>query len=642
MEDTQNLVPEEQANMQLDTSLYREVYDDTLYFVEGIISEYDFYPDILRMFREGNISVDLKKRYTIKSIDEMWVKAIEDSLVALDAVIRNPNRFIEEQEQILPIELSHNINSRSVSHLAQHTDYISKVEGDDITPSKILNVFHEETMLTYENKFVNTLINRLFGFVARRYDAIFGNGRSEKSTALNFAGNFNHGGIKGKLHFGIEISEDPEQNILFNGKLWSSDLDQRVEKLYRIVQNYISSEFVKNMGQAFVRPPIMRTNPIMKNKNLRQCLALWQFIESYEGTGYEVFVQENAEKIDDAYVDELYSTCALQYLIFRYKIKNDFEVDNELAHAITAEPFRPKFIDEIKQLNADDYNIFDTQYMKVVPYYQVNPKRHLSASEKRIGRAIDIALEADPIFDQMRIEAKRRRLEEEERRRIEEERRRIAEEEARIRAAEEAEARRKAEEEAARVAEIEAARLAAEEEARRKAEEEAARAAAEEAARLAAEEEARRIAEEEAARAAAEEAARIAAEEEAARIAAEEAARKAAEEAEAARIAAEEAARKAAEEEEARRIALEEARARAAEEAEARRIANEEARIRAAEDARRRAEINKRIGRKKKKNIRRAAEQKAEVEDVTLSRVFDYEEYMRFLNDDDSNDQTEE
>ncbi len=617
MEDTQNLVPEEQANMQLDTSLYREVYDDTLYFVEGIISEYDFYPDILRMFREGNISVDLKKRYTIKSIDEMWVKAIEDSLVALDAVIRNPNRFIEEQEQILPIELSHNINSRSVSHLAQHTDYISKVEGDDITPSKILNVFHEETMLTYENKFVNTLINRLFGFVARRYDAIFGNGRSEKSTALNFAGSFNHGGIKGKLHFGIEISEDPEQNILFNGKLWSSDLDQRVEKLYRIVQNYISSEFVKNMGQAFVRPPIMRTNPIMKNKNLRQCLALWQFIESYEGTGYEVFVQENAEKIDDAYVDELYSTCALQYLIFRYKIKNDFEVDNELAHAITAEPFRPKFIDEIKQLNADDYNIFDTQYMKVVPYYQVNPKRHLSAYEKRIGRAIDIALEADPIFDQMRIEAKRRRLEEEERRRIEEERRRIAEEEARIRAAEEAEARRKAEEEAARVAEIEAARLAAEEEARR-------------------------IAEEEAARAAAEEAARIAAEEEAARIAAEEAARKAAEEAEAARIAAEEAARKAAEEEEARRIALEEARARAAEEAEARRIANEEARIRAAEDARRRAEINKRIGRKKKKNIRRAAEQKAEVEDVTLSRVFDYEEYMRFLNDDDSNDQTEE
>ncbi len=529
-------------SIPLDTSLYRDVYDDTLYFVDGIIREYDFYPDILKMFQDGNISIELKKRYTIKSIDEMWVRTLEDSLVALDAVIRSPSRFIEEQEQILPIELSRNISARSVAHLSQHTDYISKVEGDKVTPSKILNVFREETMMTYENKFVNTLISRLYGFVARRYDAIFGNGKSDKSTALTFSGNFSHGSVKGKMHFGIEISEDPEQNVLFNGKLWSSDLDERVRKLYNITQAYMSSDFVNSMGKNYVKPPIMRTNPIMKNKNLRQCLALWQFIESYEGTGYEVFVQENAESIDDGYVSELYSTCALQYLIFRYKIKNDFEVDTNLDTYSNAEGFRPKFIDEIKPVSADSFNVFDTQYMKVMPYYQAAPKRHLSANEKRIANAIDLALAADPVFDARRIETRRLRLEEEERQRIEEEARRRAEEEAQRRAEEEARLR-----------------AIAEEEARRKAEEEARlRAIAEEEARLRAEEEARRKAEEEARRRA------------------------------------------------------------------------------AAEERRRRAELNRRVGRKQKKRIRTAAEQKAKAEDITLSPVFDYVEYTRFIKNDTS------
>ncbi len=536
-----------QDGISLDTSLYRDVYDDTLYFVDGIIREYDFYPDILQMFRDGDISIDLKKRYTIKAIDEMWVRTLEDSLMALDEVIRSPSRFIEEQEQVLPIELSRNIGPRSMVHLSQHTDYISKVEDDMVTPSKILNVFREETMMTYENKFINTLINRLFGFVARRYDAIFGNGKSEKATALHFSGDFKHGAIKGKLHFGIEISEDPEQNMMFDGKLWSSDLDERVKKLYNITQNYMSSDFVKNMGKAYVKPPIMRTNPIMKNKNLRQCLALWQFIESYEGTGYEVFVQENAESIDDVYVGELYSTCALQYLIFRYKIKNDFEMENNLGTYSNAEGFNPKFVDQIKPASVDAFNIFDTRYMKVMPYYQAAPKRHLSANEKRIANAIDLALEADPLFDERRIEAHRRRLEEEARRRIEEEERLRAEEEARARAAEEARLRAIAEEEA---------RLRAAEEARL-------RAIAEEEARLRAEEEARLRAEEE-------------------------------------------------------------ARLRA--EKEARRRAEEEERLRRA--------ANKHISRKNKKRIRRAAEVKAEAEDVTLSPVFDYVEYTRFLNDD--------
>ncbi len=430
MEQPQAHAPASGAPVQTEPSLYRDVYDDTLYFIEGITSEYDFYPEILRMLREGDVSVELKKKYTLKSIDELWVRVIEEALPALDSVIRAPGHFIEEQETLLPVELSHGINRRSMTHLAQRTDYISRIEGDDITPSKLLNVLREETVQTYENRFINTLVQRLFGFISRRYDAIFGSGRSERSTELSLTGTFRHGSVKGKLHFGIELSEAPESHVRLDGRQWSVDLDRRVERLYRVAQGYMSSAFIKRMGQSYVRPPIMRTNPIMKNKNLRQCLALWEFIESYEGTGYEVLVRESAEKLDEGYISELYHTCALQYLIFRYQIRNEFETENELAHAVTSEPLRPKFVDKLKPLCVEEYNLFDTQYRRVVPYGHDRTERRLSASELRIGHAIDIALEADPLFDRARLEAGRRRAEEEAHRLEEEARRRSEREDA--------------------------------------------------------------------------------------------------------------------------------------------------------------------------------------------------------------------
>ncbi|MGM9631769.1 MAG: DUF2357 domain-containing protein [Eubacteriales bacterium] len=382
---------------------YKQVYDDTLYFIDGMTSEYELYPPIISMLRDGNMSLELKKRYTMKAIDEMWISTIEDSLIALDHQIRNPSRFIEENEKVLPIEFSKHITSRSIQHLAQHTDYINSVEGDMVTPSKILNVFHDETMMTYENKFVNTLINRLYVFVMRRYDAIKESGRSEKSTMLRFGGNFSHGETRGRLNFEIEISEAPDEAMMADNPACSFDLIDRVERLYNITKTYTDSEFAKTMGKAYVKPPIMRTNAILKNKNLKQCLALWEFIESYEGTGYGVGIEEHAESADESYIKELYSTCALQYLIFRYKIRNDFEDDRELNSAATEGNFMPKFVTDIEPFNESDYNVFDSNYMRMVPYNQVNPKRRMSESEKQIAHAIDVALFADLIYDEMRL-----------------------------------------------------------------------------------------------------------------------------------------------------------------------------------------------------------------------------------------------
>lgn len=487
---------------------FKEVFDDTMFFITELVSSYDFYPEIINMIAEGAAKVSLRKRYLLKAIDEQWVAAIEDCLMAIDSLIRNPFRFIEETDKVLPIEMSKNITSRSIRHLAQHSDYINKVEGDMIIPSKILNVYRDETIFTYENKFINTLIHKLYLFVNKRYITAKKYGRDEKVTSLNFTSDFVNGGIKGKFSFGIELSEQPEENAKLKNSVYTTDIWKRVEHLNEVVTAYMTSEFCKTMGQNFIRPPVMHTNAMTKNRYLRQCLALYQFIEGYENVGYNMVVEETAEDLDEAYVKELYSMLAIQYLIFRSKIGEITDEERSLSEYKTDTPLQPKFDTEIKDISSDEYNINDSRYQKLVSVTKAAEKKKLSASELEIRTAIEASLGAEETLkeiDRAIAEAKRRQEEEAARLKAEEEAKRKAEEE---------EARLQAEEEARRKVEEEI-RLKAEEEARKLAEEEAKRKAEEEA-RLRAEEEARRKAEEEiitAAKRAAEEAARILAEE---------------------------------------------------------------------------------------------------------------------------------
>lgn len=377
---------------------FESVYEDTLYFVDGMVEQYDFYPEIIDALGNGSARMELKKRYMLKAINEEWVAKIEDCLPALDEVIRKPSRFIEETEKVLPIELSRNISSRSIQHLSQHTDYISKVEGDTITPSKILNVFRDETNKTYENKFINTLINRLFWFVEHRYETALKEGKDEKNTSLDYTQDFTHGQVQGKIHFRIEMAEEPQNGEELKNYTYTTDLWQRVIRLHHICRTYINSPFVKSMDNQFVRPPVIRTNAILKNKNLRQCLELWEFIEGYENIGYDMLVQENLETIDQRYIKEIYSISALQYLIFRYNIKNEFESNKTLASEITPTVLAPQIEDTLSPLDAEEFKKSFLSAPRTEGEETGDGKRRPSFKDKAVVRAVDVALLSDAIL----------------------------------------------------------------------------------------------------------------------------------------------------------------------------------------------------------------------------------------------------
>ena len=666
------------------TYSYEDFRNETSSFIKKLDDKYIPYANVRQIISTSSSEASLKRQIIDMLIDTEWIDIIEHTIPHLDTAIRNPGRAIEDEEQILPVELSKKISDKSVKHLAQHTNLIMKVEDDKITPAKLLNVYHNETMLTYENKFINTLLNRLIAFVEVRYVALRGRSGISQNITFDFKTTFVDEETKGTIDLKIETNaplskSDEETEEQRKANIRFKENYARVERIYHMLLSYVNSDFGRALGKNFVRPPVIRTNALLKNKDLRECLTLWEYIVGDEKSGVTLISKNFTELPYENYISEFYDVVSLQYQSF-YSHFIDRDERGRILNEEGGTESQPDLNEQLHD-NDDLFSVYDYEKKKMVPASEASSRRRLTSSEKAIQEALRIAILADNQLERKvfaeeeaerlsreaeaaALEAAKKRQEEERKKaeeealiayqenlerirqeeaakaKAEKEARLKAEEEARLKAEEETkDIREKAEKLAAEEEAAETARkqerfsienvvagLAAEEATRRNTEEkeriaeEAARKKEEDAAREKAEHEARRRELEEA-RLRAEREAKAKAEEEARIKAEEEAKRKAAEEArlkaeEEARIKAEEEARLKAEEE-ARLKAEEEARLKAEEEA--RRKAEEEARLKAEEEAKRKAEEEARL--KAEEEARLKAEEEARLKAEEEARL---------------------
>ncbi len=463
-------------------SEYKSFRDKAFSALHLLAKESPEYEDAQMLIGSSESKASLSKNSVFKNIDTDWIDAIEKAIPALDIIIRKPSVAIEDIDEILPVEVSRHITEKSIKHLAQHTNLILDIKDDEVTPQKILNVYHDETYLTYENKFVNTLLARLAAFVDKRYRALADGRGTEKNYKFDYLTEFEHhlpddgGKNSARIRLSIELTSPLDADV--SELEANKEIDEkyraaleRVERINRAVASYQASAFANQMGRNYIRPPVIRTNAILKNKDLKECLTLWEYIESFDRVGYSVHNGEEKEMPSEEYISDLHSSVALQYVNFYNGVTQSEE--NRLLSKKRLFDITPDFSSNINEEELDDFLVYDSEYKKLVPISRLmNNRKKLSEDEKRISDAISIALKADEII--------------EERRRAEEEAKKRAELEAKLRAEREAkriadlEARRAAKEEEKRLAKERAEQLAAEE-AKRK--EEQARFEAEEAER---------------------------------------------------------------------------------------------------------------------------------------------------------------
>lgn len=457
---------------------YEKLKDKAFSVFRTLAKECEPFADAEMIVAAADTNVSLKRNKISRTIEIEWIERIEATIPALDTIIRFPSVAIEDVDEILPIELSRHITEKSIKHLATHTNLILNATDDEVTPSKILNVYHEETYLTYENRFINTLLARLCAFVDKRLQALSGGSGVEANYKFDYLTEFDHdlpdhdGKSSAKVNLHIELTSPLDKEMTEADIELSERYIEALNRLKRInmaLISYRSSAFAQKLGRNYIRPPVIRTNAILKNKNLRECLNLWEYIENYDKVGYSFVADHTIDMPSPDYVGGMYSSVAWQYLAFYSGIVKDGEDNRVMTKKHISETF-PEYDDVFDEDELQDYLVYDSEYKKTVPVSRLlGNRKKLSEDEKKIREAIDVALKADELInaEMLRREAEERRLAREAR---------LAAEEAERQA--EAERIRAEEEERARLAAEEAARLA-EEDAQRIAEEEQKRAALE-------------------------------------------------------------------------------------------------------------------------------------------------------------------
>ena len=352
-------------------------------------------------------------------------------------------------EEIVPIAMSRKITVESIKHLGQHTDLIQDIDKKTgkITPSKILNIHKEETLDTYENRFVNTLIDRLYIFINIRYNKLVQTAEAQEAYSFNYDTVADSGdGRKVNISFKIETVDS-----LVGG---SNDTDvwARLERVKKAIEGYKGSVLCTTLGNAFIRPAVMRTNAITKNVDLMACLTLWQFIESYDKAGYEVNVSDTAQRPDDSYIEDIYGLTAMNYMLFR-SYTHGADKSEELK-TIKNKTLAPKVVRRFDKQTSDKYDVIvgegeQSSASKTDMGMTAEEAGNLTAAEAERKRA-----EQEELERQRREEEERIRLEHEEaeRRRLELIQKQQAEQAAREKAEREERERREKEEEIKHIA----------------------------------------------------------------------------------------------------------------------------------------------------------------------------------------------
>lgn len=408
---------------------YLELYLEYKDSLNSLTTDNVFYDAMENCIDTGDNKYSLFNRYFEKKIDLRWVEEIEACIIPLDNIMRVPRKFIVQEEEIVPIERARKITNESIRHLAQHTNMIAKVEGDDVTPNQILNVFREESYEVYENRFVYTLMQNLIRFIDIRYDVIFNISDDDNMASLKMESDFNRG--REKVTYKLEVSAQSGGGELdsiatgLDGE--NATAFQRIERIKKIINEYAHSSFMKELRNCVpVRPPIMRTNAIQKNPNFRACLKLWQFIQSYTDLGYEITVKESNDMVSDEYRNQLNQMMALNYMMLKANTMSEDAVGKQKRRKL-----KPKLLKRLAEELVLDYDMEDVEIQRVFVEEIKRVSKKKMEGEKKIQEAIQRALDSENARKKAieeKIKAKIAHEKEMERRRIarEKERERLA------------------------------------------------------------------------------------------------------------------------------------------------------------------------------------------------------------------------
>ena len=220
------------------------------------------------------LNADIKET----KVDYGWLSILEDTLPAVDKIVRNPRRFIVQEEDVLIVEKTKRVSQETIKHLANHAENIQDIdEKGDVVPKKLLNVFKEDTSDLYENRFIYTLVKRLENFMNRQLELLDYESTKEIKKEVSYKAKTEID--RRKINIELKMYEDSSYNLLDD----EHDYRKRIAGCFEIIAGFKSTEMIKELiGCSLVTNPIRKTNLILRQPDFQKAHLLWQYLDNFE------------------------------------------------------------------------------------------------------------------------------------------------------------------------------------------------------------------------------------------------------------------------------------------------------------------------------------------------------------------------
>ena len=298
---------------------------------------------------------EVQTNYEQVDVNFEWLEIMEDTVRYLDNILRNPNRFIVNEEEVVKVEQARRITVESIKHLSKHTNFIQEIDPvtDDVKPSKILNINKDESYNTYENRVIYTLIQNMRMFIDMR---------KRKLVTQSYSKNHKKGEYHGVARVG---SENVNIDISMNSKADSKttygakgdlSIEERIAKLELRITDLTNTSVYKSLAKAHVAkviPPIKKTNLILKNVNFQYAMRLWDYLARYRDDGNKS-TKNNLVYKEDKHVQKMFDDVfLLNYLVLNSLGGNDEKTFKKEQNREAIETLTNNMITKIVEINSD-------------------------------------------------------------------------------------------------------------------------------------------------------------------------------------------------------------------------------------------------------------------------------------------------
>lgn len=333
-------------------------------------------------------------RLESSNYDPTWLINIENTIPALGDIIKNPRKVTKTVEEIVPIELARKTNDESVRHLASHTQYVKTIdERGNVIPNKILNIASDDNYLTYENKFIATLVKRLLVFVEKRYEFLTKIGPLKETETLVHKSTAIIDGASVEIETKVKMVKSATESV--EGE--SISYLKRIENVRRYILYYYGSDFMKMFkNEREVAGPIIQTNIIRKNPLYHKCYLLYRYITNYTQLGIDYKVKEDYTEFKKSEMDALNAVSMSAFLALN--------TDNPSKIALYKEKtYKPRILKTMD----DDPFVYGPILDKPISFVRVD-EEYFADERKTIGEIKPRATKEEAALQKKDVEKKKK------------------------------------------------------------------------------------------------------------------------------------------------------------------------------------------------------------------------------------------